>query len=422
MGFCKKGQLAPWAQATVWALVQVDKNRELWLTDGEIASMVTKVGGGSPNAWSISKWRKVFENDKCWYPGKTTAEGERPGPKKLLNGQKANAIAQAAMAVKRAGTEPSVADVRERCPDAVLNPKTNAPFTDKYILQVFRERCYDEGAEEYWDQHNPLQKTALPDWLKQMRLTWGQVELQKGVGGGWFARHCVWVDPCYNILSTSQRQIFDQQRANAGKGKRWMSHDKRHYSRNQRSSPYAGKQRQFGDRKIWWFIVLARGQVHVEIMGSGWRQTGVGMSKFMARLQQILTDMVDDGDTLPRVVCSDRGPGFYQTSTGHITKDYAQALHQHGFRAFAGADASKQPPDLPDLLLHETAVAWIKGYLKKHPFSRRGSLDQQQVKLEKVLRDCTAFINANYDVQGLCYSFPQRLQKMVDKKGDRLKH
>ena len=93
------------------------------------------------------------------------------------------------------------------------------------------------------------------------------------------------------------------------------------------------------------------------------------MSKFMARLQQIRTDMVDDGGTLPRVVCSDRGPGFYQTSTGHITKDYAQALHQHGFRAFAGADASKQPPDLPDLLLHEKAVAWIKGCLKKHPFS-----------------------------------------------------
>eukprot|EP00973_Karenia_brevis_P093687 12418543-Karenia_brevis.AAC.1 len=82
-----------------------------------------------------------------------------------------------------------------------------------------------------------------------MRCTWGKAELGKGTGGGWFARHCVWVDPCYNILSTSQRQIFDQQRAAAGKGKRWMSHDKRQYSRNQRSSPFAGKQKQKGDRK-----------------------------------------------------------------------------------------------------------------------------------------------------------------------------
>eukprot|EP00973_Karenia_brevis_P024110 3327897-Karenia_brevis.AAC.1 len=132
--------------------------------------------------------------------------------------------------------------------------------------------------------------------------------------------------------------------------------------------------------------------------------------------------MVDDGDALPRVVCSDRGPGFYQTTTGHITKQYAQALQQHGFRTYAGADASHQPPDLPDVLLHETAVAWIKAYLRKYPFSRRGTLDNQQVKLEKLLRDCTAFINANYDVQGLCYSFPQRLEKMVARGGDRLKY
>eukprot|EP00973_Karenia_brevis_P093310 12416738-Karenia_brevis.AAC.1 len=60
----KKGHLAPWAQATVWALIQVDKKRELWLTDAEIAGMVAKVGGGRPSPWSICKWRKVFANDE----------------------------------------------------------------------------------------------------------------------------------------------------------------------------------------------------------------------------------------------------------------------------------------------------------------------------------------------------------------------
>ena len=123
---------------------------------------------------------------------------------------------------------------------------------------------------------------------------------------------------------------------------------------------------------------------------------------------------------LPRVVASDRGPGFYQSSTGHIVKTYSEALHTTGFRPFAGDDASGQPPDLPDLLLHETAVGWIRNYLRKHPFRRSGSLDHQETQLRKLFKDCAKHINSEYDVDGLCYRFPARLQEMVDKGGDRL--
>ena len=70
---------------------------------------------------------------------------------------------------------------------------------------------------------------------------------------------------------------------------------------------------------------------------------------------------------LPRVVCSDRGPGFYQSSTGHIVGAYANAAKEHGFRPYAGSDASGQPPDVPDVLPHETAVAWLWNFTSPWP-------------------------------------------------------
>lgn len=416
------GRLAPWAQATMWALVKLNDSERLEMTADQMAAHVTKVGGGHPGRQAVNDWRALFAADPEWYPGKVAENRKKPGPKKLLTAQKANAIANCAMALKRSGLEPSAAAVKERCPDATHNPVTDEPFTDKYILEVFKDRCHDDGSSEMWKQWYPLQKTALPEFLQTQRLNWAKQMQIKDEAPGYFHRHVVWVDPCYNILTTSKRQSFDQDQAQYGKVKRWVSQDKRTYSRNLRSSPYGGKQQQFGDRKVWWFVVLARGKVHIEVMGNAWCQTGAGMAQFVEKLPGALKTMLDDPAALPRVIFSDRGPGFYQSSTGHIVKDYRAALQKHGFRAYAGEDASSQPPDVPDVLLHETAVAWIKTYFKKHKFSRSGSLDDQERKLRKLFLDCEDHINNNHDVTGLCMGFPRRLDKLVNvTKGDRLR-
>ena len=417
----KTGHLAPWAQALVWALVQVNEALDLEMADEDIGAFVTKVGGGPPSKTSIANWRYTFSEDPEWYPGKQQFEGKKPGPKKVLTVQKQNAIASSAMSLKREGTEPSVAEVRSRCPDATWNPTTQAPFTDKYILEVFKEKCHDDGSEVPWRQLYPYQKTALPGFLREARLVWGKEGLQTGPAAGWYFRHCMWVDPCYNILTTAARQAFSHQQASYGKGKRWMSEDMRGYSRNMRSSPYGAHQQQFGDRKVWWFVVLVRGRVHFEVMGHEWRQTGAGMSEFVARLPSILGRLIEDGSSWPRVVASDRGPGFYQSSTGHITKEYSKALKRAGFRTLAGEDASRQPPDLADVLLHETVAAWVRKYFKAHPFSRKGSIDEQEARLRSLLSECATHINENYEVEALCRSFPKRLQEVVDNLGDRLK-
>ena len=52
--------------------------------------------------------------------------------------------------------------------------------------------------------------------------------------------------------------------------------------------------------------------------------------------------------------------GFYATNTGRITEQYRRALDEHGFDAMFGADASMQPGKLQGLMLHETAVAWMR--------------------------------------------------------------
>ena len=87
-----------------------------------------------------------------------------------------------------------------------------------------------------------------------------------------------------------------------------------------------------------------------------------------------------------------------------------------------GDDASAQPPDVPDVLLHETVAGWVKNFLKKQHFNRVDSLERSKERLVSLMDECKRHINAEYNVDGLCRSFPTRLQELVDAKGARLKH
>ena len=202
------------AQAKIWALTTVSEKRELGLTQQEIADSVTKVGGGHPTQKAISNLQAQFGKDDDWYPGKNMDNAKNGGRKPVFTKQRKQAVANAAMALKKAGVEPTAAAVRERCPVATHNDETGEPLTDKCILEVLRTRCYDEGSEEPWDRVRPYQ--------------------------------------------------------------RWMSRDTRTRARNSRASPYAGKQARFGDKRVWWFVVLTRGQVNFVMMADHWQQNGEG--------------------------------------------------------------------------------------------------------------------------------------------------
>ena len=139
-------------------------------------------------------------------------------------------------------------------------------------------------------------------------------------------------------------------------------------------------------------------------------------------MPSLLKKMLGKQTQLPRIIATDRGPGFYQASSGTIVAAYTEALYQNKFIAFAGDEAKWQPPDLPDVLLHETAVAWVRSFFKKRPFKVKKKVKHNFTLFAKMLHQCELHINKNYDVAGLCKAFPRRIQALIKAKGDRLRH
>jgi hypothetical protein len=119
------------------------------------------------------------------------------------------------------------------------------------------------------------------------------------------------------------------------------------------------------------------------------------------------------------VLFTDRGNGFFNAGSGRITEGYRQALRTHDLKAFFADDASAQPGQLQDLMLHETAVSWMRvklaQSLPKKPWWE--TLDSYRARL----KTCAAQINAHHDVESLCKELPQRLRDLDELEGDRLR-
>ena len=111
--------------------------------------------------------------------------------------------------------------------------------------------------------------------------------------------------------------------------------------------------------------------------------------------------------------------GFYHPGNGKITPAYKQALQECGFKAFWGDDASVQPGHLQELMLHETAVSWLRVRLEQSLPKR--PWEETPEAFAARLRQCCVDINAQLDVDGLCRAFPKRIKKLVERQGDRLK-
>ena len=81
-------------------------------------------------------------------------------------------------------------------------------------------------------------------------------------------------------------------------------------------------------------------------------------------------------------------------------------------------DASRQPGNIQEVMLHETLVAWVRKKLQtskpKSPWEE--TEEDYGERLKNIFRD----INANCDIPGLCAEFPGRVQRVVDEKGGRI--
>ena len=106
--------------------------------------------------------------------------------------------------------------------------------------------------------------------------------------------------------------------------------------------------------------------------------------------------------------------------SGKIVKQYDKAVTRAGMRVFWGKDAWQQSPDMPDLLLHETAIAWFRRCMRAErpvcvPWEE--TLPQWSQRAKRVVD----YINMSYDVKGLCREFPQRLADTLASEGERLR-
>ena len=141
------------------------------------------------------------------------------------------------------------------------------------------------------------------------------------------------------------------------------------------------------------------------------------------RLPALLNKMLGSSARKPRTIFTDRGPGFYHRAWGTITGDYESACKEHGFKHWQGTNAKKgphaQPGDIGDVLLHETAISWLR---------RREEATRPTKPWEETPHDVAArlqaavcHVNAHFEVRALCMEFPQRLHDIVNKTaGDRL--
>ena len=83
-----------------------------------------------------------------------------------------------------------------------------------------------------------------------------------------------------------------------------------------------------------------------------------------------------------------------------------------------GTSAARQPGDLKELMLHETAVAWLTQRLVVTTPAR--AWEESVAAFGKRLKEACEYINAQHNVEGLCWDLPARVRALRECGGGRL--
>ena len=315
--------------------------------------------------------------------------------------------------------EPTYPNIVAACPQASLNPDTQRPVAKKRVYDVLREDCYDESAEEPWKHKARYSKTALPAPMMEKRLAFAKhVETWKHTAA-WFYTNVVWTDICNSILPRSEKKASEQ--ALARKGKRgWMSPGCEMFSANLAGKKESLKQNSWDCVRIWWAPVLTQGKLHVVVFDDGFPgETGEGAKLLVEKLRAAINVRCQGAARQPKYVFVDRGKGFYTPASGQITSKYSVALAENNFEPMMGQNARLQPGSLSEVLLHETAVSWLRVRLAESVPARAWAETREQYASR--LRACCQAVNSCYNVDGLCRAFPGRIAQLREAQGGKLK-
>ena len=172
---------------------------------------------------------------------------------------------------------------------------------------------------------------------------------------------------------------------------------------------------------MYWIPVLMRGKLHIETTTAGFPgDVPAGAEILVHNVRAAINIRFQGSPSKPDKLFTDRGPGFYNPGHGKITPDYKAALEATRLTTVIGDDAKAQPGSLGDVLLHETAVSWMRVRLAETTPPRPWLETHDQYNQR--LKTCCEAINRDLDVPGLCRGWNKRMQDLKDKAGDRLHH
>ena len=422
---CAREQMKAWGLREAWKQLNLTTTRPP--TRKELYGMLefvrqrVRTSGQQPTHPTCNSLKALFEKidaDPSWYPGKKDEDATPPGPLPVLRGVKRKAVAEAAMALKRRREEPTYSAIVAQCPNAALNPQTGDAVTPKLIYNVVKQDCYDKDPAAPWRNQPRVAKKGLTDDAICRRFAWGVDMQSKGYTAPWMFKNVVWTDICNSVLARSVTKANEMALARKS-GKGWISDDSKYDNQNLRGDKNTLKLSGSDTQRVYWAPILAMGKLHVEILPLGFPgETEAGAAILMQRVRAAL-NVRFQSTRAPRHVFVDRGNGFYTQVTGEVTPGYRQALHQHGLKNFMGNNCGLQPGQLGDMLLHETAVSWIRNRERRTVPAR--AWEETYSAFSQRLKSIVTDFNNKYDVDGLCREFPARVDQLVSKEGGKLK-
>lgn len=421
----REGGLPAWEEAKAWAL------REVWRSEHKsdhgllpfVAQRVVKYSedkkkqGKHPSPSAISQLYDKMDEDKEWFPGKSAQE--QHGPKPILRGVKRKCVAESAMRLKARGVEPTYPKILATCPEATRNPDTKRPVHKKAVYTVLQKDCYDDTPDKPWVHKARYAKHAYTAAMMVHRLAFANHVVAWMLTDAWFYHNTVWTDICNSILPRSESKQSEQALARKGK-KGWQSPGSEMFSQNLRGKQECLKQTSWGTIKVWWAPVLSRGKLHCVIFDDTFPgECPAGASVLVQKVRAAINVRFQAARSQPTWVFVDRGKGFYATATGTITQEYKEALAEHGFKAMMGDHARAQPGNCQEIMLHETAVSWLRVRLAE-TLPREAWLETRE-EFSTRLKSCCDAINRDLNVEGLCKGFMKRIHQLQEKEGGRLK-
>ena len=421
----REGMMSGQTQAKAWALREAWQDEHGEKTYGMLTHIASKLytitparkKKEHPTPSALSQLFDKIDNDKEWFPGKNY--GAKFGPDPAINGTNQAIIARSAMNMKDNDDPVTYPTIVAHNPKASLNPDTGRPVHKTQIYKLLKKRCHDDpnGPEDTWSHDYRNSKKALTEKMMAERLKWAE-ELEGSIlKPEWCYQHLIWTDICNTILPRTEEMHKKQVIARKGR-KGWGSKKTKKKSKNLIGDKAKLKQKSWGTIKVWWAPILCRGKLHIEVMGEEFPgENADGAAVLVGHVRKVVNIRFQGADK-PKTLFVDRGQGFYDKVTGKITHQFKTALQENSLKAFYGDDASAQPGKMQEVLLHETAVSWIR-YRESQTRPKEPWLEtvpQFTTRMQGIARD----INSKLKVENLCRALPKRLRQLKEERGDRI--